>query len=157
MCDSSRRIPKESHEQIRTCDLCNGTFTYKHTLKKHIIEVHDVNRVYKCRYENCKRCFKEEKTLNGHIRSKHENNICPLCGDAVIGKVLFKSHLQQLHPEKFSVCRDCGKIYSTPGFLNRHLQTCRVFYDKNIKFQGSETWQLKSDISVSMIEDKFYY
>ncbi|KAI5711361.1 hypothetical protein M8J76_005844 [Diaphorina citri] len=101
------RHMKGRHLNIRsfTCHLCNKGFFRKSYLKVHLLTIHmqpadeaqnAIHRCYACRY--CKKIFNSRTTCYTHERSHS--------GDG----------------EQRSLCMICGKTFSRPSSLKKHLE-----------------------------------
>ena len=62
------------------CNICNDSFSYKVTLKKHVKSVHEKNIQFKCSI--CNNTFSRKNGLKSHMESVHEKikrHKCSIC------------------------------------------------------------------------------
>jgi len=122
------------------------------------------NNSHKMKYE-CKCCqFKtDDKTVwFRHKKSKKHarNSICPnVMKTHIIPKLI--SHVESDNINTMS-CNYCGKIYSTKFNLNKHLLTCKIKQNTDIKNQIEEKYIKKElenakNIIISQHNDIEYY
>ena len=83
------------------CDLCNSTFTKKHSILRHIESVHEGKKPFMC--EVCKSQYAEKGSLIKHVLSKHENrrpHECHICRKGFIRKQHLMRHIASVHGGK---------------------------------------------------------
>ena len=105
------------------CTICDGNFSERHVLKRHIATVHEGHRPFKC--PNCDFSFQCKGNLNKHIESVHERKKpykCTICDASFSLKGGMKKHIECVHEGiRPHLCFICGaKFYDQKG-LNTHF------------------------------------
>ncbi|XP_052745567.1 zinc finger protein 652 isoform X16 [Bicyclus anynana] len=80
------------HTQNIICEICNKTFSEPCQLRKHM-PVHTQERKYVC--PACKKCYRYERTLKHHLKSKHNPDFkftCSVCWTGFRDTVHYKIH-----------------------------------------------------------------
>ena len=80
------------------CDLCEEIFAIDKNLKKHITNVHNVQKNHKC--DTCDKSFSQSGVLKIHIKCVHEglkNHKCDLCDKAFSQKQTLVNHIKSVH------------------------------------------------------------
>ena len=90
------------------CESCGKSFTGEGYLKHHINTVHEVE------YQ-----VNEHEEQNEYIVNEGKKEYqCDICNFSSSYNVDLKFHMKSVHEGK---CNECGKIYSNPGRLKKHL------------------------------------
>ena len=105
------------------CNLCTKKFKHQKDMKKHIIQNHANNQVFKCEFEGCRKTFSHENKMKQHSRfhnSKRKTFQCPLC-EKVFKMQHSLSHHKLFHTgERPYKCTICSFDCKDPGVLKRH-------------------------------------
>ena len=93
-------------------------------MKKHIREIHDKEKQFKC--EKCPSTFKRAEHLKKHISCVHDktkNFKCDMCEKVFNRAGHLKVHVKQVHDKvRDNKCEMCDKAYSDRGDLRKHIQ-----------------------------------
>ena len=113
------------------CPICKAIFR-KYQLKRHLKQVHDGKKDYKCEY--CGNEYFENKRLNGHIKREHDNvrnEKCVQCGKLYFTKEVLHKHVKNIHNKKVNQieeivklfeCEFCGKTLRTKQSMQIHVK-----------------------------------
>ena len=121
---------------------CGIKFIRKKDLKKHAVEVHDIDLPstdVKCPF--CDEQFGPNTNITNHLEafhiterdnkvyidfySKHQKtDVCQECGKVFTNKPAFNVHMRESHPESIGSerCHICGKGYKNKWTLKEHLK-----------------------------------
>ena len=100
------------------CSICNGTFSRKDSLKRHLLNVHGVQeeddsvstkeKTFAC--SQCDTKFTEKKSLNRHMKKKHD--VVLRCFVVAVHRcvvvVVLLICAYALFDEQHHVCSSCG-------------------------------------------------
>ena len=105
------------------CLHCNGAFSQKGNLEKHISNVHECKRQFKC--EDCELTYKRKEHLFVHFSSVHEGKkySCLICNNSFKHKTYLKKHNVLAHGEKKPYqCNNCKSFFSRKSDLKAHVK-----------------------------------
>uniref|UniRef100_A0A8D9F1M9 Zinc finger protein 582 n=1 Tax=Cacopsylla melanoneura TaxID=428564 RepID=A0A8D9F1M9_9HEMI len=107
------------------CPLCKKIFTVKRQLLRHVRTVHDKIRNYQCPI--CGHSFADVTNLNVHmhIHTGEKKHVCDVCGKSFTQWAHLYQH-KFSHSDELYVCSHCGRNYSSPASLRRHITTCHT-------------------------------
>ena len=136
-CEHCSRVCKSTsglttHERshfAHTCYFCGKVFrnSSADTLQDHLSEIHP-DRIgkltFNCRY--CLKGFPSDLALQGHVKSSHSTSspkyMCEWCGRS-FPKSYLPEHYR-VHQQIPHKCEICGKIFTTPNYLKKHIKRC---------------------------------
>ena len=113
------------------CPICKAIFSKFH-LKRHLKQVHDGKKDYKCEY--CGNEYFEKRRLDGHIKREHDNvrnEKCVQCGKLYFTKEVLRKHVKNIHNKKVNQieeivklfeCEFCGKTLRTKQSMQIHVK-----------------------------------
>jgi KRAB domain-containing zinc finger protein len=105
------------------CELCNGTFNYRASLKQHIKVVHDGHKDFVC--DQCGSSSSTAANLKKHIESIHRGSTkcsCTICGKVFRDSNVMKFHVRSVHEKKKDyICEECGFPFYLRLALKAHL------------------------------------
>ena len=118
-------------EKKNQCQFCDRYFDRIGFLVTHIRFIHGGNVKFKCTI--CGKAYNESPPLKGHINRVHltENEVsppsliefnCRKCDNTFRSQMALKKHVYEEH-EKLQ-CNQCGKIFATVPYLQRHVLEC---------------------------------
>lgn len=114
---------REVHENPKTykCLECGMTFRHKLKLKRHEIQQHTYAHPFSC--STCKRGFYQQWQLGKHSCGAAKTYRCTKC-EMKFGKwSLYIKHCRELqHGRKYHQCEYCNKKYSRPSELQYHIK-----------------------------------
>ncbi|XP_055541396.1 zinc finger and SCAN domain-containing protein 2-like isoform X2 [Wyeomyia smithii] len=115
------------HEKLRSyrCDICGNSFGNKRNLTEHRY-LHSNERNYAC--DRCEKSFKQKAALFVHKRSHEEKRpfVCPVCSSSFYTRSKLKLHETTHSLERDHVCSECGQDFRSKHNLNRHWKTHNV-------------------------------
>lgn len=132
-------------ERNYICHVCGDAFFLSNELRKHIMNRHQVERPYKCTFQQCKKCFKNQHALNVHMRTHTgiKPHVCSACSESFaalsslkiherkhtgekVVKIKFKSirHKLNLNFIQFQpyVCKFCHKAFADCSTHKQHVR-----------------------------------
>ena len=105
------------------CELCNGTFNYRASLKQHIKVVHDGHKDFVC--DQCGSSSSTAANLKKHVESIHRGSTkcsCTICGKVFRDSNVMKFHVRSVHEKKKDyICEECGFPFYLRLALKAHL------------------------------------
>ena len=105
------------------CELCNGKFNYRASLKNHIKVVHDGLKDFVC--DQCGSSSSSAGNLKKHIEAIHRGSTkcsCTICGKLFRDASVMKFHVRTVHEkQKDFCCEECGHAFSKKLALKAHL------------------------------------
>lgn len=111
-------------ERNYICHVCGDAFFVINELRKHIMNRHQVERPYKCTYQMCKKCFKNQHALNVHMRTHSgiKPHICVICSESFAALSSLKIHERKHTGEKPYVCKFCQKAFADCSTHRQHVR-----------------------------------
>ena len=105
------------------CSLCNKSYFYKQSLKKHNNSVHEGKKPYQCTI--CGTSFGAKKNLDNHniqVHQKRELYQCSLCDKSYPYSHSLKIHIETVHEGKKPFqCTHCDSIFTQKSSLDAHI------------------------------------
>ena len=103
----------ELGEKDHKCDICGKLFGTKSHLRRHILQIHEVQTGHKCQL--CNKEFGYYQHLSDHIKIEHVK--CEKCGKIFSTPYSLVRHTSRKHSEnertKDYKCETCGKKFLT--------------------------------------------
>ncbi|XP_015591278.1 zinc finger protein 85 [Cephus cinctus] len=122
-------------QQAFKCRICSEKFPTFRSLKRHMIETHEIDSQdpilmeqkpwYKC--EQCNEKFKHQMSLKVHREKIHQGKVnpifhCDVCDATFKIKQLLANHIKSKHDgEKRYKCAQCGKGFNETKSLHNHI------------------------------------
>ncbi|XP_048471249.1 zinc finger and BTB domain-containing protein 40 isoform X3 [Rhincodon typus] len=114
---------KHSEGKMYGCQYCDAVFAQSIELTRHV-RTHTGDKPYVCR--ECGKGFSQANGLSMHLRSFHnveDPYDCQKCRMSFPTLEEHKKHIQDVHPPEYNPCDICGKNFSAPSLLERHMVT----------------------------------
>ncbi|XP_067873668.1 zinc finger and BTB domain-containing protein 40 isoform X2 [Heterodontus francisci] len=114
---------KHSEGKMYGCQYCDAVFAQSIELTRHV-RTHTGDKPYVCR--ECGKGFSQANGLSMHLRSFHnveDPYDCQKCRMSFPTLEEHKKHIQEVHPPEYNPCDICGKNFSAPSLLERHMVT----------------------------------
>ncbi|XP_067826791.1 zinc finger and BTB domain-containing protein 40 isoform X2 [Heptranchias perlo] len=114
---------KHSEGKMYGCQYCDAVFAQSIELTRHV-RTHTGDKPYVCR--ECGKGFSQANGLSMHLRSFHnveDPYDCQKCRMSFPTPEEHKKHIQEVHPPEYNPCDICGKNFSAPSLLERHMVT----------------------------------
>lgn len=110
------------NERNYICHVCGDAFFLSNELRKHIMNRHQVERPFKCNYEQCKKCFKNQHALNVHMRTHSgvKPFVCKVCSEAFSALSSLKIHERKHTGDKPYICKYCDKAFADCSTHRQH-------------------------------------
>lgn len=123
---SGGRTGRDKYE----CDSCDSVFSRREKLWEHRAEVHRGSMTVRC--EVCRKCFEDDSELATHSKTHTQderNGRCSICGTNFLRYDQLRRHMASAHSTSAHVCNQCGKSFTHPHSLTRHLHNhARTLY-----------------------------
>ena len=118
-------------EDGNECVICNKYLSSRSKLARHIKEVHDKIKDYKC--DKCSYACSQKNSLNLHMKAIHEgikatkDFKCDQCEYAASRNYYLSVHIKTRHGNDTSnnrghKCEQCGKMFSTKQKMQLHIK-----------------------------------
>ena len=104
-----------------SCGVCCKRMKTKFSLKRHIMQVHELQDRFEC--EHCDRTFCVKASLDYHIKKLHsagEDITCEKCNESFVDFESYKIHRATQKSGKIFKCDHCGKIVKRDSY-QRHI------------------------------------
>ena len=106
--------------KIHKCEMCSAAYKSAGFLNNHMEKVHEGGKNYKCDVSECNKYFSSAEKLNFHIKTVHGYK-CDKCEKAFIQLDLLKIHVKTVHEvQKGYKCNLCNKDFATNNYLKKH-------------------------------------
>ncbi|XP_067422376.1 zinc finger and BTB domain-containing protein 40 [Emydura macquarii macquarii] len=114
---------KHSEGKMYACQYCDAVFAQSIELSRHV-RTHTGDKPYVCR--ECGKGFRQANGLSIHLRTFH--NIedpydCKKCRMSFPTLQEHRKHIHEVHSREYHPCTACGKVFSAPSLLERHMVT----------------------------------
>ncbi|XP_074977327.1 zinc finger and BTB domain-containing protein 40 isoform X3 [Caretta caretta] len=114
---------KHSEGKMYACQYCDAVFAQSIELSRHV-RTHTGDKPYVCR--ECGKGFRQANGLSIHLRTFH--NIedpydCKKCRMSFPTLQEHRKHIHEAHSREYHPCTTCGKVFSAPSLLERHMVT----------------------------------
>nr|XP_034358646.1 zinc finger and BTB domain-containing protein 40 isoform X3 [Arvicanthis niloticus]XP_034358647.1 zinc finger and BTB domain-containing protein 40 isoform X3 [Arvicanthis niloticus] len=114
---------KHSEGKMYACQYCDAVFAQSIELSRHV-RTHTGDKPYVCR--DCGKGFRQANGLSIHLHTFH--NIedpydCKKCRMSFSTLQDHRKHIHEVHSKEYHPCPTCGKIFSAPSMLERHMVT----------------------------------
>ncbi|XP_031620137.1 zinc finger protein 431-like [Contarinia nasturtii] len=111
-------------ERNYVCHICGNAFFLSNELRKHIMNRHQVERPFKCTFQQCKKCFKNHHALNVHMRTHTgvKPHQCSICSEAFAALSSLKIHERKHTGEKPYKCKFCKKAFADCSTHKQHVR-----------------------------------
>ena len=105
------------------CLKCPQNFKIKHEIRKHVLFVHETNKLFKC--EICEKALLSEEGLKDHNASFHTKlkpYSCEKCEKSFSTNKIYKYHISWCHKEgnENFQCEHCGSSFVSMTKLKGH-------------------------------------
>nr|XP_048680851.1 zinc finger and BTB domain-containing protein 40 isoform X5 [Caretta caretta] len=109
--------------KMYACQYCDAVFAQSIELSRHV-RTHTGDKPYVCR--ECGKGFRQANGLSIHLRTFH--NIedpydCKKCRMSFPTLQEHRKHIHEAHSREYHPCTTCGKVFSAPSLLERHMVT----------------------------------
>ena len=161
-------VQKRKSEKNFKCDFCQITslgFTTEKNLSRHIEEVHEGIRNYKCNL--CDKAFYRKWDLNQHIKSCQIYYICETCSQTFCYKNALIQH-EKKHNKRYkkfsqrrfnpSKCEYCLKVFQNTLKLHGHIWKVHQCATKHDCFLCKKSFQSFDDLNehTKNCDDRWY-
>ena len=111
------------------CKTCFRRFTTKGNRKRHIAEMHDNIKIYKCDIENCGKQFTRDRGLQNHKRKYHSGLrlFCSFCNKGFFSSDALRIHCSKMHrlsDDYQYICNKCNRICNDKWHHKKHTASC---------------------------------
>ncbi|XP_020838687.1 zinc finger and BTB domain-containing protein 40 [Phascolarctos cinereus] len=114
---------KHAEGKMYACQYCNAVFAQSIELSRHV-RTHTGDKPYVCR--ECGKGFRQANGLSIHLRTFHNIDDpydCKKCRMSFPTLQDHRNHIHEVHSKEYHPCPTCGKIFSAPSLLERHMVT----------------------------------
>lgn len=115
-----KKKPSRKLYETAKCDYCDGMFSNKYNLSKHVRAIHMGERPYKC--SDCDHAFAQKDNLISHQAThlSERSFSCNQCEKNYITKQDLKMHILSHTGEKRFKCDQCDASYLSQSAWRRH-------------------------------------
>ena len=106
------------------CTKCNFTSKYTHSLRRHVLCVHDNQRHLRC--SKCSTMYSSEERLLAHVKKAHSEPVpCEICSKSFRSKQALTSHRKLKHRKGHLQCtvEGCGKAFADKNHYDDHMNS----------------------------------
>ncbi|XP_068935444.1 zinc finger and BTB domain-containing protein 40 [Petaurus breviceps papuanus] len=114
---------KHAEGKMYACQYCDAVFAQSIELSRHV-RTHTGDKPYVCR--ECGKGFRQANGLSIHLRTFHNIDDpydCKKCRLSFPTLQDHRNHIHEVHSKEYHPCPTCGKIFSAPSLLERHMVT----------------------------------
>ncbi|XP_074162030.1 zinc finger and BTB domain-containing protein 40 [Sminthopsis crassicaudata] len=114
---------KHAEGKMYACQYCDAVFAQSIELSRHV-RTHTGDKPYVCR--ECGKGFRQANGLSIHLRTFHNIDDpydCKKCRMSFPTLQDHRNHIHEVHSKEYHPCPTCGKIFSAPSLLERHMVT----------------------------------
>ncbi|XP_043852297.1 zinc finger and BTB domain-containing protein 40 [Dromiciops gliroides] len=114
---------KHAEGKMYACQYCDAVFAQSIELSRHV-RTHTGDKPYVCR--ECGKGFRQANGLSIHLRTFHNIDDpydCKKCRMSFPTLQDHRNHIHEVHSKEYHPCQTCGKIFSAPSLLERHMVT----------------------------------
>ncbi|XP_077167991.1 zinc finger and BTB domain-containing protein 40 [Paroedura picta] len=114
---------KHAEGKMYSCQYCAAVFAQSIELTRHV-RTHTGDKPYVCR--ECGKGFRQANGLSIHLRTFHHIDDpydCKKCQMSFPTLQEHRQHIHTAHSREFHPCPTCGKVFSAPSLLERHVVT----------------------------------
>jgi len=111
--------------KVVKCPICvKERFLKEHVLRKHLRNVHRLQKDIRCEYPACEKMFKLREVMKSHMKMVHlkDFTLCNICGDSVRNLSYHRETCNKDNVIK-NECEVCAKKFSSKNSLETHRQT----------------------------------
>ncbi|KAL8198664.1 UNVERIFIED_CONTAM: hypothetical protein K2H54_020437 [Gekko kuhli] len=114
---------KHAEGKMYACQYCAAVFAQSIELSRHV-RTHTGDKPYVCR--ECGKGFRQANGLSIHLRTFHHIDDpydCKKCQMSFPTLQEHRKHIHTAHSREYHPCPTCGKVFSAPSLLERHMVT----------------------------------
>nr|XP_056721337.1 zinc finger and BTB domain-containing protein 40-like [Euleptes europaea] len=114
---------KHAEGKMYACQYCAAVFAQSIELSRHV-RTHTGDKPYVCR--ECGKGFRQANGLSIHLRTFHNIDDpydCKKCQMSFPTLQEHRKHIHTAHSREYHPCPTCGKVFSAPSLLERHIVT----------------------------------
>ncbi|XP_061456735.1 zinc finger and BTB domain-containing protein 40 isoform X2 [Rhineura floridana] len=112
---------KHAKGKMYACQYCAAVFAQSIELSRHV-RTHTGDKPYVCR--ECGKGFRQANGLSIHLRTFHNIDDpydCKKCQMSFPTLQEHQKHIHAAHSREYHPCPTCGKVFSAPSLLERHV------------------------------------
>uniref|UniRef100_A0A670J447 Zinc finger and BTB domain containing 40 n=1 Tax=Podarcis muralis TaxID=64176 RepID=A0A670J447_PODMU len=114
---------KHAKGKMYACQYCAAVFAQSIELSRHV-RTHTGDKPYVCR--ECGKGFRQANGLSIHLHTFHNIDDpydCQKCQMSFPTLQEHQKHIHAAHSREYHPCPTCGKVFSAPSLLERHVVT----------------------------------